>query len=89
MHETQFYNRLGFDSNPFQYTNAEKEDRLEEYFISPPYFESVWGNPQNPKSAIVFAPRGGGKTAQRKMVELQSRKSGRVLCVTYSSVMAI
>ena len=82
--EIQFYRRLGFDSNPFQSTNAEEEDRLEKYFISPPYFDSVWGNPQKPKSVVVFAPRGGGKTAQRKMIEFRSKSNEKVLCVSYS-----
>lgn len=82
--EIQFYKHLGFDSNPFQSTNAEEEDRLEKYFISPPYFDSVWGNPQKPKSVVVFAPRGGGKTAQRKMIEFRSKSDGKVLCVSYS-----
>lgn len=82
--EVQFYRHLGFDSNPFQSTNAEEEDRLEKYFITPPYFDSVWGNPQKPKSVVIFAPRGGGKTAQRKMIEFRSKSNEKVLCVSYS-----
>lgn len=84
MDEKEFFNNLGFDSNPFQFTNADDEDRLEKYFIPPSYFDSVWGNPENPKSAVVFAPRGGGKTAQRKMIEFESKTNGKVLCVNYS-----
>lgn len=84
MDEEEFFNNLGFDSNPFQFTNADDEDRLEKYFIPPPYFDSVWGNPENPKSVVVFAPRGGGKTAQRKMIEYESKINGKVLCVNYS-----
>lgn len=84
MDEIEYYKNLGFDSNPFQSTNAENEERLEKYFILPPYFDSVWGDPEDPRSVIVFAPRGGGKTAQRKMIEFQSRQSGKVLCVNYS-----
>lgn len=84
MEEDTFFNNLGFDSNPFQYTNADDEDRLEQYFIPPPYFNSVWGNPKKPKSATIFAPRGGGKTAQRRMIEIKSQNERNVLCVTYS-----
>ena len=84
MDETTFFNNLGFDSNPFQYTNADDEERLEEYFIPPPYFNSVWGNPEKAKSATIFAPRGGGKTAQRRMIEFKSQSEKNVLCVTYS-----
>lgn len=85
MGEVDFFNNLGFDANPFQFTNADDEERLEKYFISPPYFDSVWGNPKYPKSAVVFAPRGGGKTAQRKMIEFESKINGKVLCVNYST----
>lgn len=84
MDENEFFNNLGFDSNPFQFTNADDEDRLEKYFIPPPYFDSIWGNPEKPKSVVVFAPRGGGKTSQRKMIEFESQKNGNVLCVNYS-----
>ena len=84
MNEIEFFNNLGFDSNPFQSTNADDEDRLDKYFIPPPYFDSVWGNPEKPKSSVVFAPRGGGKTAQRKMIEFESQRNGKVLCVNYS-----
>ena len=84
MNEKEFFNNLGFDSNPFQFTKADDEDRLEKYFIPPPYFDSVWGNPEKPKTVVVFAPRGGGKTAQRKMIEFESQRNGNVLCVNYS-----
>ena len=34
------FNNLGFEENPFRPTNADKEGRLEQYFISPSYFDS-------------------------------------------------
>ena len=34
--ETSFYQQLGFKANPFQYTNADEEAGLEEYFVPPP-----------------------------------------------------
>jgi len=83
MDELSFYRQLGLVSNPFQYTNADEEDELQNYFIPPPYFESVWGDPSRPSSCVVFAPRGGGKSAQRRMIELRSLDS-RVLAVQYS-----
>ncbi|MBT7075869.1 MAG: hypothetical protein HN560_17575 [Anaerolineae bacterium] len=79
-----FFSSLGFEDNPFAYTNADEEERLSEYFVPPPYFESVFGNPNRPKSFIVFAPRGGGKTAQRRMIEQQSVDNG-VLAITYDN----
>jgi len=62
--------RLGFESDPFSKTNADEEERLEEYFIAPPFFNAVYGSPNDPKSSIVFAPRGGGKTALKRKIEL-------------------
>lgn len=83
MDENNFYKQLGFKSNPFQYTNADEEDNLKEYFIPPPYFQSVWGDPQRASSCVVFAPRGGGKSAQRKMIEIRSQGS-TVLALQYT-----
>ena len=80
----KFFSDLGFEDNPFAYTNADEEDRLPEYFVSPPYFESVFGDPKKPKSFIVFAPRGGGKTAQRRMIERQSADN-EILAITYDN----
>lgn len=78
----QLIKNLGFDEHPFQYTNAEQEDRLPKYFVSPPYFASVFGNPEMPRPFIVYAPRGGGKTAQRRMIELRCSNE-KVLAITY------
>jgi hypothetical protein len=78
----QFFSSLGFDENPFAHTNADEEERLQDYFIPPPYFPSVFGDPEHPKSFVVFAPRGGGKSAQRRMIEEQAADS-QVLAITY------
>jgi hypothetical protein len=67
----QYYSGLGFEDNPFAQTNADEEDRLPEYFVSPPSF-------------IVFAPRGGGKSAQRRMIELRSSENN-ILSITYDN----
>lgn len=83
MDELGFYNGIGFRSNPFQYTNADEEENLEKYFIPPPYFQSVWGDPSKPSSCVIFAPRGAGKSAQRKMIEIRSIDSN-VLALQYS-----
>lgn len=82
----QFINNLGFETNPFQYSNADKEvEYLNAYFIKPDYFEDVWGNPYNPVSNIVYAPRGGGKTAQRIMIEKRAKESNDILAITYTN----
>jgi hypothetical protein len=77
-----FYENLGFHSHPFVHTNADEEKLLEEYFVPPPFFDGVIGDPANPSPAIVLAPRGGGKSAQRRQIESWS-PGHRVLAVTY------
>lgn len=79
-----FLTRAGFGGDPFASTNAEQEDRLSDYFVPPPYFESVLGDPTTPKTNVVFAPRGSGKTAQRLMIErLSGADESNFLCLTY------
>jgi hypothetical protein len=82
MGQAEFLTRLGFTENPFQFTNADEEEHLQTYFIPPPYFGSVWGDPQRPSSHVIFAPRGGGKSAQRRMIEYRAQ-SENVFAVTY------
>lgn len=76
------YENMGFWTNPFAHTNADEEDYLKEYFIQPPYFDSVIGDYRSPSSCVVLAPRGGGKSAQRKMIEIWSQDHP-VLAITY------
>lgn len=84
MHLNDFLGSWGLKADPFAHTNAEEEELLSSYFVPPPYFPAVLGNPQQPKSSIVFAPRGGGKTAQRRMLEENSREAGsEYMCVLY------
>lgn len=76
---------FAFASDPFESTNAENEPQLSDYFVPPPYFATVMGDPGDPKSHIVFAPRGSGKTAQRRMIEDECVRRGDVMCITYDS----
>jgi hypothetical protein len=79
-----FLDTHGLTADPFAYTNAEEEELLEQYFVPPPYFNSVRGESGSPKSTVVFAPRGGGKTAQRRILEEDSRRpESNYLCVLY------
>ena len=82
MDQRVFLSRLGFTDNPFQFTNADEEDHLQAYFIPPPYFHSVWGDPEAPQPHVVFAPRGGGKSAQRRMIEFKASEQN-VFAMTY------
>ncbi len=82
----EYLNNLGFPINPFQFSNADKEvELIGSYFITPDYFEDVWGNPYNPVSNIVYAPRGGGKTAQRIMIEKRAMVTSDILSITYTN----
>lgn len=82
----EYINRLGFELNPFQFSNADKEvEYIESYFIKPDYFEDIWGNPYSPVSSIVYAPRGAGKTAQRIMVEKRAKNTSDILTVSYTN----
>ncbi len=77
-----FYENLGFSNHPFAKTNADEEPNLKSYFVPPPYFDSVVGDALLPCANIILAPRGAGKTAQRRMVENYSIEK-RFLAVTY------
>lgn len=79
----EFLQALGFSEDPFASTNAADEPRIGNYFVAPPFFPAVVGNPEAPKSNVVFAPRGGGKTAQKIMIEQASSKTADFLCVSY------
>ena len=78
----EFWLANGYVGNPFENANADQEQHLVRYFVDPPYFPSVVGDANNPSAAVVFAPRGAGKSAQRLMVE--ERTEGPVLVVTYA-----
>lgn len=80
---SDFISTLGFCEDPFAHTNADEESRLSDYFVPPPYFAEAFGDPGNPKPFFVFAPRGGGKSAQRIMMENQCLKH-KVLCLSYT-----
>jgi hypothetical protein len=83
MSYTDLLHNLGFDLDPFAKTNADEEELLKSYFIEPPFFKAVYGDLSTPKSAVVFAPRGGGKTALKRMLELSSLNDP-FMCVTYN-----
>lgn len=80
---TEFLGTFGFSEDPFASTNAADEPLIERYFVDPPFFPAVVGDPNAPKSNVVFAPRGGGKTAQKIMIEKRSAEARQFLCITY------
>lgn len=78
-----FLKSIGFRQDPFASTNAADEPLIEEYFVQPPFFPAVVGDPAHPKSNVVFAPRGGGKTAQKIMIEKFSQEKQDFICIAY------
>lgn len=78
-----FLREFGFTQDPFASTNAADEPLIGKYFVEPPFFPAVVGDPVSPKSNVVFAPRGGGKTAQKIMIERKSAGDGSFLCISY------
>lgn len=80
---TLFHEQLGFSKgHPFIKTNADEEPFLESYFVPPPFFQSVIGDPAHPAATVVLAPRGAGKSAQRRRLEIWCEEN-KVLAVTY------
>lgn len=59
----------GFRDNPFAQWEAGQEKELTNYFVKRPFFEPLFNDV---KSAVVFAPRGGGKSAMRRMIQNES-----------------
>lgn len=63
---------FGLFRNPFETTEAGSEayyvtEFLHETFVKPQGFDNLLGHPSRPKSTIVFAARGQGKTSARLM----------------------
>ncbi|MEW5872804.1 MAG: winged helix-turn-helix domain-containing protein [Chloroflexota bacterium] len=60
----------GFLGNPFEYSNAEYEQKLPGYFIDAGGFDEFI---QTTSPCVIFAGRGCGKTAYRQMLAAQCR----------------
>lgn len=79
----EYFKSKNFIEDPFASTNALQEKYLEKCFVVPPYYYSLVGSVRNPKSSLVTAPRGTGKTAQRVMLEKLAEKQDGMLAVVY------
>lgn len=74
----EYLEQLGFPdgADPFQSVNATDEKALlGKYFVPPPYYATVWGDPRLPASCIILGPTGGGKTALALRVAQQAAES--------------
>jgi hypothetical protein len=63
---------FGFVRNPFETTEAGSEARyatdfLHATFVKPRGFDQILGHPTHPKSSLIFASRGKGKSSTRLM----------------------
>ncbi len=75
----QWLKRVGFGrGNPFSENNAEQDESLLYVFVKFPYFDEILGNPKRPTSTFLVAPRGGGKSANRRMLEQGIQEDTRV-----------
>ena len=67
----QWLRRVGFtEGNPFGVNEAESERFVPECFVDPGIYYALKDDPQ---ALLVFAPRGGGKTALRVMLSSDCR----------------
>jgi hypothetical protein len=74
----------GFSGNPFGIYQAELEERLAEYFVPTGYYDEIKGSAEVPRTIVVFAARGCGKSAHRIMVARDCRPT-----VSYSEILAV
>lgn len=58
---SSFVTARGFTGDPFAFTDSDREEKLVDYFVPPPYFAGVVGTPNSPEPSIVFAPEGRRK----------------------------
>lgn len=82
-----FLKAKGLNSHPFNSFDADKEKDLGNFVVLPPYFESVFGMPDDPQSFLVLGMRGFGKTTLRKMLtqRIEDQYSGKIFAVDYST----
>lgn len=75
-----FNKHFGFEFSPFEQYVAEKEPRINEYAVQPPYFEEAKRRIESVSTFLLFGRRGAGKSATRLTAEKEvwSSKSGEI-----------
>lgn len=68
-----WWRRHGFTENPFALREAGQERRLSEYFVHGQDYDAVKGSSGAHQTTIVFAARGCGKSAYRRMIQTSCR----------------
>ena len=82
----EFLKSRGFTGHPFNTFDADREKNLSKFVVLPPYFESVFGLPDDPQPFLVLGMRGLGKTTLKRMLNqrINERYHGKILPIDYS-----
>ncbi len=70
-----FNDNFGFKESPFDLYVAEREPKIDEYAVRPPYFEETRRRIAGVSSYILFGFRGSGKSATRITAEKDAWKA--------------
>ncbi len=77
MNIQSFLEHHGIVRNPFAEEDAQTDPVFKEYCISSAYhpvWDKVYGDPTEPSTAVIFGPKGSGKTAMRLQVDRHLRR---------------
>ena len=87
--ERELYQNLGFKENPFSRFSAEEElEYLEDIFIHPKYYQTIYSNLQAGASRFIFGERGIGKSALMFKLknQLENEKKFAILIDRYDEI---
>ena len=82
----EYLKSRGFTGHPFNTFDADREKNLSKFVVLPPYFESVFGMPEDPQPFLVLGMRGLGKTTLKRMLNerIKERYKNKILPIDYS-----
>ncbi len=92
MNIQSFWEHHGIVRNPFAEEDAQTDPVFKEHCISSAYhptWDKIYGDPAEPSTAIIFGPKGSGKTAMRLQIDRhlsrynQENSSKRVYVIRY------
>ncbi len=92
MNIQSFWEHHGILRNPFAEEDAQTDPVFKEHCISSAYhptWDKIYGDPTEPSTAIIFGPKGSGKTAMRLQIDRhlnkynQENPSKRVYVIRY------
>ena len=72
MNIQSFWEHHGIVRNPFAEEDAQTDPVFKEHCISSAYhptWDKIYGDPAEPSTAIIFGPKGSGKTAMRLQID--------------------